>query len=51
VPLFISTVIVPVDERVAATSGAVVVLLRLLNSNVAPPLAPKVSVAGATGVP
>ena len=39
------------DESAVAASGAVEVLLTLLNSSVTPALVPKVSVAGVTCVP
>ena len=51
VPLLMLMVLVPADEIVPAASGAVVVLVTLLNSKVAPPLVPNVSVPGVTCVP
>src|SRR4051812_29359 len=51
VPLFTLMVIAPADEIVPAASGAVVVLVTLLNSKIAPPLVPAVSVPGVTCEP
>ncbi len=50
-PLLMLIVMLPTDESVAATSGAVVVFVTLLNSNRQPIYVPKVSEVAVTGAP